>query len=175
MFTKPAETMALQVGTTSAVGSSVGVFRAAGSGLSDLAFVTCAFNGSTTNFRAEAGETYYLRVDSSFQTGLLEINMTEIFPPANDDFAGAQAINSLPFTVIADNTNASAELGEPIGCSMFAFRSLWYSFTPSEDMSLRVSAQGSVVFGNVSVFHAAGPAISDLNFIACGGNFSTPQ
>ena len=37
-------------------------------------------------------------------------------PPTNDNFANAEAINSLPFSVTVDNTDATLELDEPVGC-----------------------------------------------------------
>jgi hypothetical protein len=165
----PAENMAVRV--TSPGGGAVNIFLASGPSLSDLAFLTCAYSGSSTNLQVETGETYYLRLDSFGQPGVLQFSLEQIFPPANDNFANAAAINALPFNVMVDNTNATTEPGEPLGCGSL-FRSVWYSFTPTENMVLRVSAPGTTP-GNVSVYTASGPGISDLNLLACAGGNST--
>ena len=162
----PAENMAVRVSSPS--GGSVNIFLASGPSLSDLSFLACASSGNSTNLQAEAGKTYFLRVDSFGQPGVLQLSLEQIFPPANDNFADAETISSLPFNVTVDNTDATAEPGEPTGCSMFASRTVWYTFTPAENMALRVNAAGSV-----SVFLAVGPEISDLNLLTCAGNTAT--
>src|SRR3989337_954702 len=139
------ENMAVRVDITgSPVVGAVKTYLASGPGISDLTFLACASSGGSANFQAEAGKTYYLQVDSFFQAGSFQVNLQQITPPANDNFANAEVIGSLPFSATVDNTNASHEPGEPQGCG-FPFRSVWYSFTPAENMALRVDTVGSLV------------------------------
>jgi len=171
----PAENMAVRVEVNSQVGGSVSVFLASGPGISDLTSLTCAFSDSSTNFQVEAGNTYYLRVDSFGQAGALQVNLEQITPPANDNFANAETINSLPFSATVDNTNATIEPGEPQDCGGSRFRSVWYSFSPSENTEIRMSAAGSIAPGNVSIFLASGPGTSDLTFLTCTSGGSSAR
>src|SRR6185503_12208156 len=75
-------------------------------------------------------------------------------PPSNDDFANAEAISSLPFSSIADNSEATVEPDEPAHCSA-SFRSLWYSFTAAEDMAIRINMDSSQVEGSVVIYRAS--------------------
>ena len=153
----------------SAVGGTVSIFLASGPGISDLTSVACALSNRSSNFNVEAGKTYYLRLDSFGQAGVLQVNLQQITPPANDNFANAETITSLPFSATVDNTNATAEPGEPPACT-FPFRSVWYSFSPAENMALRVSSPAG---GAVSVFLASGATFSDLTFLACAHSGSS--
>src|SRR5688572_5506064 len=107
----PAEPTAIRVSLESPVGSSVEIYLSSGSGISDLTFVGCTSSGSSNNFQLEAGQTYYLRVDSVGEAGVLHMNLEQITPPANDNLADAEAINSLPFSTTVDNTDAAVEAG----------------------------------------------------------------
>ncbi len=162
----PTENMAIRMNVSSQVSSSVSIFLASGPGISDLTALTCAYSDSSTNFQVEAGKTYYLRVDSFGQAGAIQFNLEQIFPPTNDNFANAEVINSLPFSIMVDNTNATIEPGEPLTCAS-QFRSVWYSFSPTENMAVRVDTAGSTAPGNVSIFLASGSSISDLTFLTC--------
>lgn len=166
----PTQNMAVRIDMVgSQVSSSVSIFLASGPAFSDLTFLTCTSGSNFTNFQVDAGQTYYLQVDSFGQAGVLQLNLQEITPPANDRFANADVISALPFSASIDNTNATVEPGEPVGCGSL-FRSVWYSFTPAQTMALQVDMTGSQVFGSVVAFVASGPTISDLGFVACISN-----
>ena len=168
----PTENMALRANLNGDFGHYLDIFLASGSGISDLNFVTCVSSGISTNLQFEGGQTYYLRFGSYGQASSIQVILEQIFPPANDDFANAESISSLPFSVTADNTDATTQSGEPLGCGSLS-RSLWYSFNPAENMTIRVSTAGSFVSSTVSLFRAAGPAITDLNFVGCAGSAPT--
>lgn len=171
----PSETMVIQMDMMgSMVGGITDIYLASGSGISDLTFSTCTTTSNSINFSFEAGTTYYLRVDSFEQTSSLQVNLQQITTLPNDNFANAEIISSLPINITVDNTNASFESGEPQGCSS-VFRSVWYAFTPSENMTLRVDMAGSVISGNISILLASGPEISDLTFVACASSGNSPN
>src|SRR5688572_13320320 len=67
-------------------------------------------------------------------------------PPANDNFADADSISTLPFTDTGDLGGTTTEPGEPQFCS-FLTQSVWYRFTPSSTVVIRVgvNASGPVV------------------------------
>lgn len=168
----PTENTAVRANITGGpFGSAVDVYVASGSTFADLTFIGCASNGVAKNFRFEAGKTYYLRLDSVVEPGLLQLSLEQIVPPANDDFVNAELIGSLPFSATIDNTNATSEPGEQFGCGGVG-KSVWYSFTPTENILVRLNTAGGGSSGNVSAFLATGPAISDLTFLTCAGNTS---
>lgn len=61
--------------------------------------------------------------------------------PANDDFAGATTINSLPFDTTQDTSAATADPTDPQGCHRNP--SVWFAFTPATDMLVQASTAGS--------------------------------
>lgn len=163
----PAENMAVRLDMSGALPGIVGFYVLTGSSMSDLSSLTCAYTDNPTNFQVEAGKTYYLQVDSLGQPGNLQINLERIFPPANDNFANAEAITSLPFTATVENIDATLEPGEPGVCTMVSGRTLWYSFTPTEDIALRVDFSGSAVRAELGVYLSDGSGLSTLVPMVC--------
>ncbi|HXQ34205.1 MAG TPA: hypothetical protein VN843_09345, partial [Anaerolineales bacterium] len=95
-------------------------------------------------------------------------------PPANDNFANAEAITSLPFNVSVDITEASLEPDEtPWWCGTME-RTVWYSFTPSENMNIRIDMAGSAVAGAMSIYKVASPGITGLSIQNCIFTDSSP-
>jgi hypothetical protein len=87
--------------------------------------------------------------------------------PANDDFANAVTVSSLPFTDTVDISQATSEPGEPSFCG--AIETVWYSFTPSSDVVVRASPAGSNFFSpNITIFRADGPGLGGLTWLNCG-------
>ncbi len=174
----PTETMALRADTLGgAITGNVAIWLASGPGVSDLSFVECTINIGFANLYLDAGKTYYLQAGSaSGEVGSVQINLEQIFPPVNDNFADAEAIASLPFTATVDITDAFIELNEPQSCR-FMEKTVWYSFTPTETMAVRADTLGSAITGNVNIYLSSGPGISDLSLLGCsiisgGGSFN---
>jgi hypothetical protein len=81
----------------------VNVYQQTSSGLGGLMLVTGAGPGLTATFTARAGNTYYLqaqRINSIGGTSKLDVSVVP--PPANDDFARATIVPSLPFSDTVD-------------------------------------------------------------------------
>jgi len=88
-------------------------------------------------------------------------------PPANDDFASATIIGSLPFSDSVDNTEATNESGEPIFCNSSP-QTVWYSFTPATNAVVRVDMNGSSFSDTIfSIFVASGPGFGGLSILDC--------
>ena len=171
----PTENLAVQADTLgSAVTGDVTVWLASGPGFGDLNFLGCSTGSFSTNLFLEAGNTYYLQVGSATigQAGTMQINLEQIFPPANDNFGSAVGIGSLPFTATADITNATNERDERQSCYLMD-RTVWYSFTPTETMGVQVDMLGSPINANVNIYLSSGPGISDLGHaLGCTANNS---
>jgi hypothetical protein len=151
----------------SVISGAVSIYLSSGSGFSNLTLLRCAFSDTPANFNVEAGKTYYLQVVGNGQAGVLQLNLQRIFPPANDNFANAEVITSLPFSATVDNTNATLEPGEPGGCEPVNGTTVWYSFTPAQNMGVRMNMLGSSVLGIVRLRLASGPGFSNLIFLGC--------
>jgi hypothetical protein len=152
------------------LGSSItgftAIYLSTGPGISDLNLLGCTNNGAFS-FLAEAGQIYYLQVGASYSSfGTLEVNLRQIFPPANDNFAGAQPISSLPFSTTMDISDATNEVDEPHWC-YFMDRTVWYSFMPTETVVIRADTQGSLINSNLNIYHAVGTGIGGLNILSC--------
>lgn len=160
--------------TGGTVFSSMSIYLASGSTISDLTLQACSYSPNPTNFPVEAGKTYYLQVGSGLgQTGIIPVNLTQISPPSNDNFDNAEIITSLPFSTTIDNTNATIEPGEPEQCG-FPYQSIWYSFTPAQNMTIRVDMTGSAVPSEMNIYYlTSGPTISDLDVVTCLNAFPT--
>src|SRR6266581_3059205 len=68
----------------------------------------------------------------------------------NDSFANATVISGLPFSTTEDTSQATWDSTDPSGCSSNG--SVWFSFTPSSDMTLRADTSGSSYYTGVSAW-----------------------
>jgi PKD repeat protein len=157
-----------------AAGSSsipqVAVYRQDSSGLSGLTFLGCdSFGFGPAVVEVQAGSTYYLRASTLFgEGGALELNGDELTPPANDDFADATTIESLPFSDVPDLLAAGAQPGEPGTCVGPGAATVWYAFTPTVTDSYAADRTGG--FGPIAVHR--GDSLASLEEVACA-SFST--
>ncbi|MGI5502142.1 PKD domain-containing protein [Lentzea sp. CA-135723] len=97
----------------------------------------CAWDaGRPASVRVTAGTTYHLLVNDGNNSGRpFRLSVEQVPVPANDDFAAAQVVTSLPFTSQGvDLTAASAEPDEPFGtCAWEGAPSVWYRYTPQQN------------------------------------------
>ncbi len=134
-----------------------------GTSLGDLALIDCSYY--PVNFFSQAGETYYFQVGAfGSESGSLTFNVEGFPSPANDEFASATAINSIPYTDTLSNEFATTEPGERRPCYGIS-RTLWYTFTPSVDGVLQADTKGSL-FGSVLAVYR-GSSLSDLTLVDC--------
>src|SRR5262249_37346760 len=86
---------------------------------------------------------------------------------ANDDFASATQIMTLPFTDTVDVSTATVETGEPSApsCALGMTKTVWYTFTPAVSGSVLVRANGAF---SASVDAYRGTALASLTSLGCG-------
>jgi hypothetical protein len=90
-------------------------------------------------------------------------------PPANDNFASATVISSLPFSDSVDITEATAEPGETQFCDL-PFHTAWYSFTPTVRTAIRADLAGSSADdGRLAVYEPVAPGFDGLQRVTCVG------
>ncbi len=174
----PAVTAVVRASVNAGFSTVVGVYTG---GLGGLAEITCRspFVVRDATFLAQAGTTYHIQVDGMFnQTGVVELRLEVVPPPANDLFVNATAIAALPFSDALDLTAATNEAGEPTTPSCAApyggiGSSAWYRFTPAETGSISANAFNSG-FSTVVVAYT-GTSVTGLTEVGCGvfGNRST--
>lgn len=73
-------------------------------------------------------------------------------PPANDRLADAHVISALPFDDDSDASGATTEPSEPAGCFAESGGSLWYRFSPAEDVKVDISTRLSMYDTTLDVF-----------------------
>ena len=93
-------------------------------------------------------------------------------PPANDDFANATVVSSLPFSDSGDLADTTAEANEPFsGCAINAVHTAWYAFTPTDSGYVTVGLAGSDRRVSVAAFQPTWPpGIAGLSPIGCAGD-----
>ena len=146
---------------------AVDVYRDNGSGLSGLGFMACAYPGQSSTVHLQAGTTYAVQVVSGYgYGGSVRLNATEVPAPSNDDFAGAMAIASVPFSDTQSAAAATKEPAEPNPtCAPSPpSNSWWYAFTPSLTRSYQASL-ASGTWNTEAVF--TGTSLGDLTQVDC--------
>ncbi len=126
---------------------------------------TATNSQSQISFRAAAGTTYSIEVDSCCgEAGMPSLHVAEAPPPPNDDFANATPIPAVPFVDTVDATGATGEAGEPLapGCNLGPVAwSVWYTFTPT------VSGSVTAQIGAPNVAAYTGSSLTALTAVAC--------
>ncbi len=149
--------------------TNLNVYQAVAPGFGGLSFLGCAsYYGNSVTFSVQAGATYYIQAGDSgyYGGGNLVVNLQEIPPPPNDDFANATVIPALPFSDTVDTTAATTEPGEPMPSCAYTTegKSVWYAFTPSESGS--VSASYNASFSPVVAAYT-GDSLTNLKEVGC--------
>jgi PKD repeat protein len=87
-------------------------------------------------------------------------------PPANDYFANATTVTTLPFNDNVNMTEATTEFGEYIYCD-YSNQTVWYRFTPASDIWLHVGMSFPFAMPSVTIWKDNGGGLQGLNFITC--------
>ena len=87
-------------------------------------------------------------------------------PPANDNFADADVISTLPFTDSGDLNGTTTEPGEQQFCS-YQPQTVWYTFTPSSTTVISADLNGSQGGVVLSAYQSNGGGIGGLGFMSC--------
>jgi PKD repeat protein len=96
----------------------------------------------------------------------IDVRVSEVTPPANDDFAAALPASPLPFTDVAELALASAETNEPSPSCAFGplTSSVWYALTA--DTPGTFSPNVSASFASVVAVYS-GNALTNLSEVGC--------
>jgi hypothetical protein len=150
--------------------TAITVYTAVGPGFDGLNFVDRACFGGSVTFNVQAGTTYYLQAESvGSGGGDLHLNLQQVPPPANDNFANATDVGPVPSTMDFDTSGATFESGEPAPSCAYPsppYKTIWFAFTASQDGPISASIPNS----NFSPFLAAysGTDLNNLAELGCG-------
>lgn len=154
-------TTRLAVVDTSGSSFSTVVAVYAGNRMDRLSEVGCdAFNrtGSQSRvpFSMTAGRTYYIQVGGfQLSSGQLDLTLSFITRPSNDDFESALVIRSVPHEEKTNNTLATVQVSEPVpACAPTVRGTIWYVFGSAAESTreLAVDASGSSVSAVIAVY-----------------------
>jgi hypothetical protein len=79
--------------------------------------------------------------------------------PANDDFNNATVISALPFTDTISTADATAAADDP-SCTSNE-HSVWYSFTPTQDVTIRADASSGDYNPSLGIYTGSRGALSE--------------
>lgn len=169
-----AETGYLTV-SASAEGGLLAPYLDSGSGLSGLQALGCGTGAAGIAVEVQAGSRYYLQAGFIGPYGspvpgayTLLASFSPYAAPANDRRANATLVTSTPFEDSVDNRGATVESGEPHGCSVSLWRTVWYRITAPEDGMLTVApASGTPTDSDLALYQAYGPGLSALAYLGC--------
>ncbi|HXD12197.1 MAG TPA: PKD domain-containing protein [Anaerolineales bacterium] len=147
--------------------TAVSVYQDTGSGLSGLNFLSCTNFSNTLTFNVQSGVTYYIQAGKYFGgSGILSMNLQEVPPPANNDFASATGIASpLPFNDTIDTLAATVEADEPTPSCGSSSKTAWYSFRPTTSGS--ISANFNFTSFTPILAAYTGTSLTDLTEVGC--------
>lgn len=91
--------------------------------------------------------------------------------PFNDDYADRIGLEGVQGTIAGNNQHASSEEGEPNHAGSGTGRSLWYSFTPTQDGSLNVSMEGGITDAVIAIY--VGGSLVEL--VEVGSNYNETE
>ena len=107
--------------------------------------------------------------------GVFEINTfiinTASAAPANDDFNNPSAISALPFSDNLDVSGASKAADDPyiLDCSLApGFNSVWYTYTPTQDISVYLDTVGSDYDTYIAIWTGARGSLASAG---CNDNY----
>jgi hypothetical protein len=112
----------------------------------------------------------FLAEDTAGHIGATGLDITVFAPPPpNDDFDQATVAPALPFSITEDASNASTAPDDPFPtCFPVSEPSVWFAFTPTQDMRLEANTFGSNYGSVLSVYSGTRGSLTP---IAC--NFSS--
>ncbi len=148
---------------------------------SSLEQVNCTTDNRSMSTFMSAGTTYFIEAVAlsdpypGFGSKTLYINLSQVVPPANDNFENARIVTGFPFFDTVDIAGASTQPDEPFtGCAWngTAYRTVWYSFTATEAGLVNLTNNSDFYDAYASVF--TGSSLGNLSPLVCGsysGNY----
>ena len=137
-----------------------------------------------TTFSVIAGETYFIHVaewngggpNGGVPTGGdLVFSVREVLPPTNDECAATRTVGPLPFVDEISTVLATVNPNDPaLSCGDGGGgRTVWYEFTPAQDVYVKASTLGSTPEGYNTVLGVFTGACDALTEVKCRDDASS--
>jgi len=94
--------------------------------------------------------------------GAPQADVSILAVPANDEFANAVAISTLPFTDNLSTSEATNAADDPENDCVIGGHTVWYQFTPSADMRINANAFGSDYDTGIAVYTGTPPNLTQI-------------
>lgn len=115
--------------------------------------------------------TPYLDPETGKSLDLVVVDLGIAALAAEDLFANAHPINSVPFTDVDDTTGSGVEVGEVSPtCGFNITSTVWYAFTPPAAGRYLINTAGSTFDTLLAVYRGA--SLGDLQEVACNDDAS---
>lgn len=158
----PAEAMWLETDWYDGSSSAIAVYTGTHGDLTEVACRSDWYFGESLRFEAHASTTYYFMVSG---TGWVTLNLRQgAPPPPNDDFDNATIVDELPFSDTVNASLATWSTDDPDSCTIAGIPTIWYAFTPAQNMTLLAQARSGTHDTSFSVYSGVS---SDLTMVAC--------
>lgn len=129
-------------------------------------FIDNGDNTGTFNWTPGSNQagTFIVTFQGDNQAGNIGVTFTSISvippPPPNDDFNNATVATAIPFTVSEDATNATVAPDDPF--CVRRNQTLWFAFTPTQNIRLEANTFGSNYDTTLSVYTGARGALTQV-------------
>ncbi len=142
------------------------------------AIAVTLLSGGMTVWMTACSEDLPTRTSDEPSVGAPQADVSIQQIPANDDFDNAVEITALPFTDNLNTSEATAPPEEPAdpndpGVCFVGSHTVWYQFTPSQNMRINANTFGSDYDTGIAVF--TGSAIDALSLVICNDDAITGQ
>jgi hypothetical protein len=90
--------------------------------------------------------------------------------PGNDNIGSAIVVSALPFTDTLDTGQATTDPNDPSApctANQFLYATVWYTYTPSQELMIKSSTEGSSYNAVTQLFSGAP---DNLTYMACAAN-----
>jgi len=132
-------------------------------GASSPILVTGLTDGTTYTFTVTATNTAGGTSQPSQPTTPITPHVPSGPPPANDNFANAQAISGATGSVTATNVGATVEAGEPTIQNVRGGASVWYRWTAPSNGTVRFDTCTAIPAMDPNIEAFIGSSVSGLN------------
>ncbi len=139
-----------------------------------LSAVQCNFGSpgfSQLTFQAVAGTAYHIMVSALIGVGgNLQLDLSSVPAPANDEFAAATVVNAVPFAAFQSTLGATTNTATDRSPSCFfpgaadlgRAKTVWYQFTPMMARVLEAQTTGSTYDTILAVYTGMPPNLTEV-------------
>jgi hypothetical protein len=124
------------------------------------------FSANPTSYAVTAGVPLQISLVTSAGDQLIPWEWQLLTPPPNDNFADRITLSRTQVTVKGTTLGAIAEPNEPTNPPFFGGPSTWWSWTPDQDLDLRINVTSAAQLLDIAIF--SGSELCALQLVSFG-------